>query len=168
MVSDKRKRANGFTLHEVMIAIALIVSAMAIVGPPTVRTMHRSTLRAASEEVKSLYALARALAMQSGRLAILEIVPPQGQLDYTLSVEADTSSAGTGRVLFRRSALTRAEFVADRAVLCFDSRGIPTTRTIRTANAKVKQCEAPDVTIIVKSGGRADTLSFSPLGELIQ
>ena len=166
MPYDKLKRAKGFTLHEVMIAIALIVSAMAIVGPPTVRTMHRSTLRAASEEVKSMHAMARALAMQSGRVAILEIVPPQGQLPYTLSVQVDTS--GTGRVEFRRSALSRAEFVADRKILCFDARGLPTTKMIREPNARIKQCEAPDATIIVKAGGRADTLRYSPLGELIQ
>jgi Tfp pilus assembly protein FimT len=165
MSYETRTGTGGFTLHELIIAIALVVAAMAIVGPPTVRTMHRSTLRAAANEVQSMHATARSLAMQSGRPAVLEFLPAQGQLPNTISLQADTSASGLTEI--RRSALTRADFVSDRTILCFDARGLPTTKTIREPNGKIKQCEAADATIIVRTGALADTLRYSPLGELI-
>jgi Tfp pilus assembly protein FimT len=159
--------STGFTLQELVIAIALMVSAMAIVGPPTVRTLHRSTLQAAVHEITALHSLARGLAMQSGRPALLIHMTSQGKSKAatigTLAVQADT--IGTGVTTVRRTVLTRAEIVADRKVLCFDARGIPTQRTLLKADGSSVTCDAPDATFIVKVGSLADTIRYTPLGE---
>ncbi len=167
-MSYKRRETTGFTIAELMVAIVLIVTAMAIVGPPTARTMQRSTLQAAVDEITSTHDMARAIAMQTGRPARLLSVQNRGGNSGggLLSVEADTT--GNGLTSVRRTTLRKASFVTDRMALCFDARGLPTTRILRKADGTFKSCNEPDATFVVRVGALADTIRYSPLGERLR
>lgn len=157
------QRTNGgFTVLEILMAITLLVIAMAIVGPPTARAFDRASLRAAVTEVVAAHDLARTMAVQYGRTAQFRI-ESQWQdrgpdAAGRLEVHADTTTDGLGLAAVRRILLTKGRVLSNRRILCFDGRGLPTTQGI---------CEQPDATIVLQLGSRADTLRYTPMGQVL-
>ncbi len=132
---------------------------MVAVATPTLSSAFRQTAsQGAVDEFVSTHTLARSAAVRYGRTAELRI-------DATTArfwVEVDTSSAGgvkdtVGMVKMLES--IGVELTSDRSVLCFDSRGLPTTRG---------SCEAADATLVFSAPGRADTVRITALGRVLR
>ncbi|UCC50000.1 MAG: GspH/FimT family pseudopilin [Gemmatimonadota bacterium] len=151
-------RNKGFTLTELIVVLILAGVAMAIVSPSLGRAFRRTGVRAAVDEFASTHSLARAAAVRYGRLAELHI--DAGNRRFW--VEVDTSTTGgvkdtVGVVKYVGS--HGVSVTSTRAILCFDGRGLPTTRG---------SCQAADATLVFSSGGRTDTVTVSALGRVFR
>jgi type II secretion system protein H len=151
-------KSKGFTIAELLIVLVLAGIAMAIISPSLSRAFRRTGVRAAVDEFTSTHSLTRAAAVRYGRLAELHI----DAADMKFWVEVDTSSAGgvkdtIGVVKYMEP--NDVTITTNRDVLCFDARGLPTTRG---------DCDAPDATVIFSSGSRVDTVTITALGRTLR
>jgi len=151
-------RNRGFTLTELIVVLILAGVAMAIVSPSLGRAFRRTGVRAAVDEFASTHSLARAAAVRYGRVAELHIDAGNGRF----WVEVDTSTAGgvkdtVGVVKYVSS--HGVSVTSNRTILCFDGRGLPTTRG---------SCQAADATLVFSSGGRTDSVTVSALGRVFR
>lgn len=147
---------TGFSLMELMIVLVLAGLAMAIASAPMADAVRRTSTQAAADEFISRHSLARSAAVRFGRLAEIHV-------DATTSrfwVEVDTSQAGgvTDTIGVVRH-LDGVTITTDRALLCFDSRGLPTTRGT---------CESADATIVFSAENVTDTLKITALGKVLR
>jgi type II secretion system protein H len=151
-------RNKGFTIVELIIVLVMAGVIMAVISPSLSRAFRRTGVRAAVDEFASTHSLARSAAVRYGRLAELHI----DVAGSAFWVEVDTSSAGgvmdtVGVVKYQRGNDVTIE--STRALLCFDARGLPTTRGA---------CEAPDAQVIFASGSRVDTVTITALGRVLR
>ncbi len=150
---------NGYTLAELMIVLVLAGLAMAIATPPLASTYKRTATRAARDQFVSTHSLTRSVALRYGRVAELHI----DESNARFWVEVDTSSITSG--MKARVGVTKdlnaakVTINSDRSILCFDVRGLPTTRGV---------CEAADATIIFSVEGKADTVKITALGKVLR
>ena len=142
---------KGFTLTELLMAIVLAVLAMTIMAPPISRGHERATVRAIVAEFIAVHARARSTAVRYGRVVELKI---QANKDR-FWIEADTTLEGEEAVRLAMREFRRGDLGSDRKLLCFDGRGLPTTRG---------KCEAADATLTFTLGSRSDTLKITALG----
>lgn len=153
---------RGFTAVEVVAVLTLAAVIMAIAGPPLARVHSRAKLRQAVDALAAGHALARATAIQNGRVTELHIDPASNRH----WVEVDTGgrrrlgiplkgATTVGPIVwFRKGNLT-----SNRTVLCFDPRGIPTT---------TGDCEPPDATVVFTLLEHQDTLRITGMGRVIR
>jgi type II secretion system protein H len=149
---------KGFTIVELIVVLILAGIAMAIISPSLSRAFRRTGVRAAVDEFASTHSLARSAAVRYGRLAELHI----DAVGMAFWVEVDTSSAGGVRDTIGVVKYLNANDVAvqsNRALLCFDARGLPSTRGL---------CESADAQLIFTSGSRVDTVSITALGRILR
>lgn len=144
---------RGFTLAEIVVVLMLSGIAVAVATPTVSRSYARTAARSAADEFATTLAMARSTAVRYGRVAELHIDAPYRRF----WVEIDTSSTGgmmdtVGVVRESRKKLT---VTSDRSIICFDGRGLPTTRGA---------CEAADATIIFTQGATSDTVKITALG----
>ncbi|UCC81541.1 MAG: GspH/FimT family pseudopilin [Gemmatimonadota bacterium] len=151
-------RNKGFTIVELIIVLVMAGVIMAVISPSLSRAFRRTGVRAAVDEFSSTHSLARSAAVRFGRMAELHI-----DVDASAFwVEVDTSSAGgvmdtVGVVKYQQG--NDVTIKSTRALLCFDARGLPTTRGA---------CEAPDAEIVFSSGSRVDTITITALGRILR
>jgi len=151
-------RKNGFTVTELVIVLLLAGIVVAVATPTLSSAFRRTATQAAVDEFISTHTLARSVAVRYGRTAELHI----NSATERFWVEVDTSSAGgvSDTVGVVKDLTGMGVGVAsDRTVVCFDSRGLPTTRGV---------CEAADATLIFTAPGRADTLQITALGRVLR
>ncbi|UCC71557.1 MAG: prepilin-type N-terminal cleavage/methylation domain-containing protein [Gemmatimonadota bacterium] len=151
-------RNKGFTIAELIIVLVMAGIVMAIISPSLSRAFRRTGVRAAVDEFSSTHSLARSAAVRFGRMAELHI----DTIGMSFWVEVDTSSAGgvkdtVGVVKYQQGNDVTIE--STRGLLCFDARGLPTTRGA---------CEAPDARLIFTSGSREDTINITALGRVLR
>jgi len=102
--------------------------------------------------------LAKAAAVRFGRPSVLRLDSDRDRM----WVEVDTTLAGTGSAdtlgyfSFRED--LKVDLKANRTALCFDGRGIGTTRTA---------CPQAGAVIIVALNQSADTVFVSPIGRVL-
>ena len=149
---------KGFTITELIIVLVLAGIAVAIVSPSLSRAFRRTGVRAAVDQFASTHSLARSAAVRFGRMAELHI----DDVGMAFWVEVDTSSAGgvtdtIGVVKYLDANDVTLE--SNRALLCFDARGLPTTRD---------SCEPGDAQLIFTSGSRVDTVDITALGRVLR
>ena len=149
---------KGFTIVELVIVLVLAGIAIAIVSPPLNRAFQRTGTRAAMDEFASTHSLARSAAVRFGRISELHIDATNGRF----WVEVDTSSTGgvkdtVGVVKYLEG--TGVTLESDRTLLCFDARGLPTTRD---------SCEAPDATLRFTSGDKERIVTITALGRVLR
>ncbi len=106
----------------------------------------------------STHNLTRSIAVRHGRTAELHIDASAGR--FWVEVDTGTTSVVKDTVgVIKDLSTNDVSITSDRAILCFDSRGLPTTRGA---------CDAADATLILTSGSRVDTLSITALGRVLR
>lgn len=85
----RERRANGFTLIEMLLVLALLVALAAIVWPALDRPLANQRLRRAADQVRAEWIRARTKAITSGEVVAFRFRPNDG----AYRVEAKTDSA---------------------------------------------------------------------------
>ena len=133
--------------------IALVVfGILVLVVPPA---LDRGTSRAARDELVFVHGLARTTAVQKARVAELHL-EEDGPRFW---IQVDTVGTGVyDTVAVRDLAGEHVAMTASRSVLCFDARGLATSRG---------GCDPPNATVIFSARGRSDTLRTSATGMIL-
>ena len=151
-------KRNGFTLIEMTFALMVIGVAVGAVVPPLVQWQHNVALASSMDQLERMHELTRITAMREGRIAELHV----DAATTRAWIEVDTSGTGVrDTVAMMQELEPDIAFTADRAVLCFDARGLPTTAGV---------CDAADATIVfsVASTGQLDSTSITLLGKVLR
>ncbi len=141
-----------------MTVLVLAGLAGAIAAPPLASTYERTATRTARDQFVSTHSLARSMAVRYGRIGELHIDAANARF----WVEVDTSSISgmKARVgVTKDLSASKVILTSDRSILCFDVRGLPTTRGA---------CETADATIIFSVEGKADTVKITALGKILR
>ncbi len=149
---------KGYSLVELMTVLVLAGLAGAIAAPPLASTYERTATRTARDQFVSTHALARSMAVRYGRIGELHIDAANARF----WVEVDTSSISGmhARVgVTKDLSASKVLLTSDRSIVCFDVRGLPTTRGA---------CETADATIIFSVEGKADTVKITARGKILR
>jgi Tfp pilus assembly protein FimT len=134
----------------------LIVSLMMSVTLTSARSFrHRAEVRGSADRYVAKHALARAVAVRSGRTTLLQ-VDTAGRRMW-LEVQRTATARDTVGVMDYFD--NRLTLRSDRAVLCFDGRGLAKSGG---------SCDAPNATVIFTLAGRADTVRVSAVGRIVR
>ena len=150
-------RNKGYTIVEIVVVMTLAGAALAIATPSLPSAYRRTAVRSAVDEYMSTHSLARAAAVRYGRTAELHV-----DSNGRFWVEVDTSSTGgvTDTVGVVKNLSDEGVALTDyRSIVCFDSRGVPTTRGA---------CEPMDATMIFSSKSLVDTVTVTVLGRVLR
>lgn len=151
-------RSLGFTITELMIVLVLGSLAVAIASPPLARAYQRTATQTAADKFVSTHSLARSAAIRFGRTAELHIDEAEGKV----WVEVDTSFAGGARDtvgILKDMSTSRVTITSDRSILCFDARGMPTSRGV---------CEEPDASLTFSSGAGSEDVQITAFGRIMR
>jgi prepilin-type N-terminal cleavage/methylation domain-containing protein len=155
----RQTNRRGFTMIESLMVVSIIALVAAIGGPKVSSALQRRTTASAADQFVVAHSLTRSTALRYGRVAQLHI-DVTGQRFW---VDVDTSANGIGQ----RATIANIRYVSDvgltmasnRALLCFDARGIASTAA---------SCESGDVKVIFSDGVMADTVSATILGKVLR
>jgi prepilin-type N-terminal cleavage/methylation domain-containing protein len=155
----RETQRRGFTLIEGVMVVALIGIVAAIGGPKITATLQRRTTASAADQFVLAHSLTRSTALRYGRIAQLH-VDISGQRVW---LDVDTSANGSGQ----RATITNVRYINDvgltmasnRALLCFDARGIAST---------LGSCESGDAKVVFSDGTVADTVTTTILGKVLR
>ena len=147
---------NGFTLIEMLIVLTVMGVIVAVGMPSMVNAYRQRATRGAVDRLAMAHGLARATAVRFGRVAELHI----DAANRRFWVQVDTSGTGVYDTVGLMNDLSgQVTMSSTRSLLCFDSRGLTTTR-----NA----CESGDALVTFSSRGRTDTLQTTVLGKVLR
>lgn len=150
--TSRLRHETGMTLPEVMIALTLVSALMAL-GLPAI---DRGQTSEARDEFALAHELARSAAVQHGRVAELHIDPDAP----AYWIQVDTTGAGAYDTLRMRGMPSgEVELASDRTVLCFDARGLATTRGA---------CQEADATVVFTDSWGADTVTTTGAGMVLR
>ncbi len=151
-----RRWGKGFTLLEMLIVITVMGVIVAVSLPSMVTAFRQRATRGAVDRLAMAHGLARATAVRFGRVAELHIDAANGRF----WVEVDTSGTGIRDTVGVMNDLDgQVTMLSDRTLLCFDLRGLTTTRGA---------CEAGDALVQFSLLGRTDTLQTTVLGKVLR
>lgn len=151
-------RRSGFTMIEMTFVLILIGVMAGAVMPPLMRWQRNMALASSMDRFERLHELTRITAIREGRIAELHLDAANRQM----WVEVDTSNAGSAdTVAVIQEFEDAVSFRANRSVLCFDGRGLPTT---------VGACDAPDATVAfwLEPDGQLDSTRITLLGKIVR
>ena len=150
------RRGAGFTLIEMLIVLTVMGTLVAILMPSMVTAFRQRATRGAVDRLAMTHSLARATAVRFGRVAELHI----DAANRRFWVEVDTSGTGIRDTVGLMNDLAgQVTMSSNRSLLCFDSRGLTTTRGV---------CESGDVLVQFSLSGRTDTLQTTVLGKVLR
>ncbi len=156
MLKRTVRRRDGFTLIEMLIVITVMGVLATILMPSMVTSFRQRATRGAVDRLAMTHSLARATAVRFGRVAELHIDAANGRF----WVEVDTSGTGIrDTVGLMNDVAGQVTMSSDRSLLCFDSRGLTTTR-----NA----CESGDALVQFSMQGRTGTFQTTVLGKVLR
>lgn len=151
-------KKSGFTILELVIVLVLASLAIAIATPSLSSAFRKTGLRASMDEFISTHSLARSAAVRHGRTAELHIDDTNGR--FWVEVDTGTTVSFNDTVGVVKDVTTKdVTLYSDRAMVCFDARGLPTTRG---------SCEAADATLVFVTAARTDTLTITALGRVMR
>jgi len=152
--------SRGFTLVELLIALTVLGTLLAIAWPSAQGTRARWAVRAAGDAFVARHSMARAIAVRYGRVAELHIDAAAGRV----WAEVDTSATGSGVKDTVGPVLDLSDdfgvtTTSTGSVLCFDGRGMSTERA---------GCDADGVTLTFALQGHVDTVTTSAVGKVLR
>ncbi|MEP6549616.1 MAG: prepilin-type N-terminal cleavage/methylation domain-containing protein [Gemmatimonadales bacterium] len=150
---------RGFTLIEAVTVMSVIGIVSAIGAPKAALILQRRSTASAADQFVVTHSLTRSTALRFGRVAQLHIDEP-GQRFW---VDVDTSANSIGQ----RATVADVRYISEnelhmtsnRALLCFDARGIAATSG---------SCEAGNAQVIFSDGAGADTVTTTILGKVLR
>ena len=152
-------RRRGFTMIETIMVLAIVAVVAATGGPKLSAALQRRTSTSAADQFVLTHSLARATAVRFARVAQLHI-DGAGRLFW---VDVDTSANGIGQratiAYVRDVSASGLTMSSNRALLCFDARGIASTSG---------SCEPGDAKVIFSDGATADTVVTTALGKVLR
>ena len=116
--------------------------------------IERST-QGAVDQLMTAHALTRATATRLGGVAELHL----DAANVRFWIEVDTSGTGIRDTVGLVHNLEAVTMSSDRSLLCFDSRGLTTTRNT---------CESGDALVQFSLGGRTDTFQTTVWGKVVR
>jgi|SRR6266404_6278390 len=150
---------RGFTMIETVMVVSVIGIVAAIGGPRVSLVLQRRSTSSGADQFVLTHSLTRSTALRFGRVAQLHIDEP-GQRFW---VDVDTSANGIGEraiiANIRYTTENGLHMTSNRALLCFDARGIASTNGT---------CESGDANVIFSDGVMADTVVTTILGKVLR
>ena len=117
----KAMNRRGFTLVELVVVLA--ISALLLASSVSAVSARLSSGEViAADAFRTAHALARAAAVNQGRVAELHIDPAASR--FWVEVRDDAGSAALVKEFYVSEAV---RFTSDRSVVCFDARGLAVT-----------------------------------------
>ena len=150
-----RRRGDGFSLIEMLIVISIMGVLVAVLMPSMVTSFRQRATRGAVDRLAMTHSLARATSVRFGRVAELRI----DAINARFWVEVDTSGTGIRDTIGTVNQLEGVTMSSDRERLCFDSRGLATSRG---------QCEPGNALVQFSLAGRTDTFQTTALGKVLR
>lgn len=154
--------ANGVTLMELLIVVVVLAAIGAIIGPGLARWYRTRAVAAERDQFVSTLRFTRSTAVRYGRMAELHIDASNNRYWIELDTSGTNQRDTIGSIRSMSNAVTA--FTSTRQLLCFDTRGLPTTQTT-SAGAS---CDAADVTVIFTVQGEVDTVQTTALGKVLR
>ena len=150
---------RGFTLLEMIITMSTLAVVAAMGAPRLSAAMRQRTTAAAADQFVSAHGIARATAIRYGRVAQLHIEPSTSRfwVDVDTSGNARNQRATVWTV--RDVSSTGMVMSSNRTLLCFDARGLPSTKN---------GCQAGDALVIFTARDKADTVKTAVLGKVLR
>ena len=147
----------GFTLTQLVIVLVMFSVMMLIAVPKLDGIFRERTVETAADRLVLAHSLARSTALRYGRVAQLHV----DAANTRFWVDVDTTGAGQRAIIGGVQTVSSGglTFTATRTLLCFDARGLATTRT---------GCAGGDDTVIFTLGSRADTVTITALGKVLR
>jgi prepilin-type N-terminal cleavage/methylation domain-containing protein len=150
---------RGFTLIETIMVLGLTGIVAAIGGPKIAAALQRRTTASAADQFALTHSLGRSTAIRFARVAQLHI-DAAGKRFW---VDVDTSANGTGQRAIignvRDMSASGLSMTSNRALLCFDARGLPST---------TGGCDPADAKVAFADGATADTVVTTVLGKILR
>lgn len=149
----------GFSLMEVMGVVMVITVLSGFMLQPLSKYQGQMALAAAVQEVTGAHQQTRSSALRNGQLAELHVDASNSRFwietqDFRTGVR---DTVGTVRTINPAVSVS-----TPTTLLCFDSRGLPSTAMVGSGST----CEGPAATIVFTVGNLADTLQFTALGRV--
>lgn len=150
---------QGFTMIEAVMVMSVIGIVAAMGGPKISAALQRRTTASAADQFVLTHSVTRSTALRYGRIAQLHV----DSIGQRFWIDVDTSADGIGQ----RAIIGNVRYVDDtglhmttnRALLCFDARGIAST---------AGSCESGDANVIFSDGVMADTVMTTLLGKVLR
>lgn len=151
-----RMKKEGFTLIELLIVLTIGGVILAVTTPSMLYAYRQLETKAAVNRFIVAHSLARLMAVRYGRVGELHIDAANARF----WIEVDTSGSGIRDTVGLLHDLSEAvTMTSDRSRLCFEARGLTTTRN---------QCEPGDVTVQFAMAGHVETVETTVLGKVIR
>ena len=152
--SRPKLRSNGFSVLELLTVLTIVGVMVTIVTPSLSKAFQQRATQGAVDQLMTAHALTRATATRFGRVAELHL----DEANVRFWIEVDTSGTGirdtVGLVHDLSQQVTKE---SDRSLLCFDSRGLATTRNT---------CESGDARVRFSLGDRTDDFETTVWGQV--
>ena len=148
---------NGFTLTELIIVLVMFAMLAAVAVPKVMEAFRQRSVMTAADRLVLAHTLARSTALRYGRVAQLHIEPANTRF----YVDVDTSGTGQRAIIGGVQTLNAGglTFTATRTLLCFDARGMATTRG---------GCTGGGDTVTFTLGPRTQTVTVTSLGKVLR
>jgi Tfp pilus assembly protein FimT len=149
--------ATGFTIIQ-LITVFVMFSLMLLIAIPKLNSAFRQrSVSTGSDRLVLAHTLARSTALRYGRVAQLHIDPT----NKSFWVDVDTTGAGQREIIggVQTVAVPGLTLTATRQLLCFDARGLATTRGGCTGGAD---------TVVFTLSERSSTVIITSLGKVLR
>ena len=144
----------GFTLTQLAIAMGLVGLIALIAIPKLMPAFRQRTVTILADEFVMAHSLARSTGVRYGRVARLNLTPSL----VRFWVDVDTSGTGVRQIIgsVRTVSTPGLTMTATRTLLCFDARGMATSRGGCTGGADTVTFTLDDrsATVIITSLGK--------------
>lgn len=152
--------AAGFSVLELLIVMVMFGVLLAVAVPNLMRAYGQRLPRLAADRFVAQHMRARSTAVRMGRTAVLRIDATTGNAWVEVEAGASRDTVG-GTKSLTDNGMT---MTSDRSLLCYDGRGLPTTRTLNDGSV----CDAPGGTLTFTWKSHVATVQITALGKVLR